>query len=308
MVEGQRFATEASKPGPSTSDLFAQLVPLKALAVWILRSRPSCAGVQLAFVTADGKALPMLQAIVKNKARYFLFKGFDKRPTEDIVTDCVFGGLRYLQPDDAGRVLSWLAPDRSALRDARVVSVDLWKRAPDGCEPDALLKCVMADGSILTIIVEAKWQNYGLAKGQAIRQWRAVGEVCLRHGEEALHLFVVGSRSKAAMLADDDEDLDRLSETELRRGWQDRRDVLLWHDVAARLKRRPRTGSEQLHRWAEDVVAVLQELGERPFDGFRQSIDVPREITFTLPVFYSGPAVSRKYQWPDAIVAPCSGK
>ena len=50
----------------------------------------------------------MLQAIVRTKAREFLLGGDQRRPVEDVMTACVFGGLRYLAPGVAGAALAWL--------------------------------------------------------------------------------------------------------------------------------------------------------------------------------------------------------
>jgi hypothetical protein len=90
------------------------------------------------------------------------------------VTDCVFGGLRYLTPADGGLVLEWLLGTQFPVAGARISDVRLWPRE-QGCEPDAVIEAELRDGKGLKVIIEVKWGNYSLRPGQALRQWQILG-------------------------------------------------------------------------------------------------------------------------------------
>ena len=218
----------------------------------------------------------MLQAIARNKVNRFLSS---PDLPEDVLTDCVFGGLRYLTPTDAGFVLSRvLSGDgassfadrgRSPLAGLEVLDAELWPARRGGREPDGLLLCRKADGGRLTVLLEAKWRRSALAERQAADQWEHFGMCELADGGDALHAFVVENRTAAVRALESDEEGFRQAHGEAAlRVWRERRVVVVWHDVARRLRRdAAAAGSPQLRRWTADVLAVLRRLGKRPFDG-----------------------------------------
>ncbi len=128
----------------------------------------------------------MLQAIVKNKAREFLLGGDQRRPVEDIMTACVFGGLRYLAPEVAGaaRPGCWATSSRAA---SELSDVQLWPRR-DGVEPDVVLLCHLPSGRPLHVVVERKWAtNIGPRTGREAAR-------SLRRATSGLRPHVAGLR------------------------------------------------------------------------------------------------------------------
>jgi hypothetical protein len=140
----------------------------------------------------------MQQAITKGKVTGFFFRGRQRRPTEDFVTACVFGGLRYLSPEDAGIALSWLLPREPHLLGGTVEAVELWPRSEsERCEPDALLTIGTNTGKRVHLIVEAKWGDYCLSNRQALTQWVAFTRDLQSDDASFLHIFVVPRRANA---------------------------------------------------------------------------------------------------------------
>ncbi|MBV1800501.1 hypothetical protein [Siccirubricoccus sp. G192] len=246
----------------------------------------------------------MLQAIAKKKINRFL-----ERLPEDIVTDAVFGGLRYLVPREAGLVLEWLFPapgfEQDALHGAEVLDAELWPPKRGGREPDALIRCRTANGVPLVIVVEAKWGGYTLDERQALDQWEHFVRPATEIGE-ALHAIVVDRREVAeARLAGDEDELRHTGREAEVRSWRERRDVILWHDVARRLQRRPLgVGSEQLQRWVEDVLSVFRALGRHPFEGFHRTASAGPVRTPVIPQVFYRRAPGRRSDWLGVRVEP----
>jgi hypothetical protein len=211
---------------------------------------------------------------------------------EDVITDCVFGALRYLPPRDAGTYLSWLVPHASLADGIAVEDVQLWPPHQNGREPDALVRCRCLTGEVILVVVEVKWENYTLDRRQALDQWR--GFVLAEPANvQGVHAIFADRTDKAlTRLEEDDEELGDFRE--LHR-WRASRIVISWHDVARRILqcRRP-GGSELLWRLADDVLKALRVLGRRPFDGFAQTLTMPEvspapELLF----FHRG-----RFNWP----------
>ena len=229
----------------------------------------------------------MLQAIVRNKGRRFLLGGDQRRPVEDVMTDCVFGGLRYFDPQNAGTILAWLIGD-VAMPDLRLTDVELWPRR-QGVEPDAVLRGRLASGQLVQLLVECKWGANKLAREQVDRQRDAFVDP-RGSGSVTLQVFVVQNRSAV------DEDLiSRVAADPT--GHK----LLTWRDVAASLAAgRARGGSTEARRWAADVIAVLNEVGERPFSG-----DWPRQAVLEQSadtLFYAQRGT--RFAWPAIDVPP----
>lgn len=252
----------------------------------------------------------MLQAIARNKINRFLSS---PELPEDVLTDCVFGGLRYLAPAEAGSVLACVLSEeppsfvdlgRQRLTGLEVLDAELWPARKGGREPDGLLRCRTADGKLLAVLLEAKWRRSALAERQAADQWEHFGMCEFTNGGDALHAFVVENRRAALRALEiDDEDFREAHGEEALRIWRGKRVVVVWYDVAKRLRRNATArGSEQLLRWIEDVLAVLRRLGKRPFDGFQRTL-IAGSVDVPSPGSFFGRHSRRRYRWPDASVS-----
>ena len=236
----------------------------------------------------------MLQAVVKNKLKRYLIQ--DGEPPEDLITDCFFGPLRYLNGQDAGRAMAWICQDAAKsgfglLNGATVSDVELWPRS-NGVEPDAHIRCRSPSGASLQVLIEVKW-NSPLGQGQAVRQWQGFSGSL--GADRLLHLIIC--RSQRAI----ERDITK-QEEELRNGrsedvalWRESRLVLTWHEIARRLRDIPSGQSPELQRWVDDTRAVLQRYGERPFEGFARLPSVVLEQPAAEAIFWTH---HRTFNWP----------
>lgn len=181
-------------------------------------------------------------------------------PREDIVTDCVFGGLRYLDHLSAACLVRWMlhhiVPKQYAMDRS-----ELWPKEGNR-EPDAVLSFIAPDSPPITIIVESKWANNKLTSVQLADQWSLFGE-----GKEGLvyHLLVVEYRKHVELAAY------RGASVEDRA----RRILLTWEDIASRLTHRNKAeGGIQANRLADDIATTLKTFGQRPFMGWSDTAEI----------------------------------
>ena len=243
----------------------------------------------------------MLQSVIKNKLNRYLVR--EGGPPEDLITDCFFGPFRYLDGRDVGRVLDWICKNSGPGRDYDLAGlvvddIELWPRS-SGVEPDALIRCSMADGSKLRFVVEVKW-NAGLGEEQALRQWQLFSD---QETGRLLHLIVCRQRTSIERDIAAQEKRWGGSTNDLRL-WQESRIVLTWHDVATRLRDMTGARSAQLQRWTRDVRALLRKYGERPFDGFTCPASLMLQPPLAVPIFW---AREMTFNWPQTHVEPQQG-
>jgi hypothetical protein len=225
----------------------------------------------------------MLQATIKDKARNFFLKNGQRVPREDILTDCLFGGLRYLPPEKATIFLRWALGE--VISSQHVVSeIKLWPK--EECrEPDA--KVVLQSRNIepITIIVEAKWGANRLTAAQLDDQWRIFG---VPASGSVFHLLLLEHRKRIAYLALEGAPL------EIRR----QRILVTWADIAARLVHRNLAlGTTETNNLASDIAAVLQHSGQKLFKGWSKKEQVaPLEPG---PLFHSA---QPWWQLPERVV------
>ncbi len=195
---------------------------------------------------------------------------------EDELTSCVFGPLRYMEPDKAWEacLLLFGLSDCAWYSDAKPdrVCVRFWPHFPrtDGAgrhvEPDAHI--VAWDGNTLfrTILVETKW-NSELQQCQLLNQW----------------LFITAGNNNGAAIRDlsahvllSKKPLQNIGSIEEQEraarekgiAWDNRLIVLSWYQVARRLVEvRGRDGPIEV--WRRDLIAFLARHGIATFDGFR---------------------------------------
>lgn len=228
----------------------------------------------------------MLQALVKNKARRFLLSSSDafpkKVPREDIITDCVFGGLRYFTPSERGVVLAWMMPSILEAADIKVKSVELWPRE-ERCEPDAVLKCTSQGGEDVTLIVEAKWGKNVLRREQIDKQWDVFG-ITNSPGTRAIQVLLVEDRTQVEVSVLDKCDGVRIH-------------LMTWSDIAVNimLNKKYEDIGLGMKSWLDDVICLFLQAGIRPFRGFKE---VPDIMCFNTPpkIFYR-PA---RFEWPSS--------
>ena len=232
----------------------------------------------------------MLQAIVKNKARGFLIEGRIKPPREDIITDCVFGGLKYFPGEIAGQVLHVIAPSVFP-ESTRLLSIQLWPRGK--CEPDALIKCVIEKNKTLTVIMEAKWAYNNLMSAQLDKQWLEFGLPALLDGD-VKHLLIVEHRTNVEMAAVEE------TETQLKLV----RHLITWHDIATNLRWLSiKIDSVGATCWINDVVSVLNSAGQKPFTGFDRKSSV-RKLDFSKSLIYSNSRFTSRIPISSALKRP----
>lgn len=210
----------------------------------------------------------MLQAIVRNKAEKFLKQDGTRIPREDLMTDVVFGGLRYFEPDQGGIALHWLLPDvvpvGSLLRE-----VKLWPRRRK-VEPDVVIDILHPNSEPLRLIVECKWLDFMLTSEQLDKQWSEFGPGAPDATGAVHHVLVVQRKIRVepeAFFSAPPED-------------RAVRTLLLWRDLAAAANGRLQSqGSASLNRWVNDMVRVLDAADERAFSGWPAATDVHAKVS-----------------------------
>ena len=204
---------------------------------------------------------------------------------EDQLTSCVFGPLRYMEPDAAWEACLMVLGDsgRAQKRDSipSCVYVRFWPhfQRHDGegrfVEPDVHI--VAWDGNRLfaTILVETKW-NSRLGPNQLIDQWRFITTDDNNSAE-------VRSRSRHVLLSKyplhHADSIAKQKEAARNEGmeWGDRLIVLTWYQLAAQLAEL-RDFDGPLEVWRRDLLSLLSRLGIIPFEGFQwnrfKSVDI----------------------------------
>ena len=195
--------------------------------------------------------------------------------SEDELTACIFGPLRYMESSQAWEAsLILLGLSDGSQNSGPVptgVCIRFWPHfsRTDGkgrhVEPD--VHVVAWNGNVLlgTILVETKW-NSGLQKNQLLDQWRfvTVGDSDGAEVRSCSKHVLLGSQPRRDGAATNEQ-----MEAARKQGieWGDRLIVLSWYQVAARL-----AGLRGLHgpieTWRQDVIAFLVRHGITAFDGF----------------------------------------
>jgi len=223
----------------------------------------------------------VLQAITRRKGESFLKGNSTKAPREDIMTDAVFGGLRYFDPGLSGLALNWLLPDIVSAG-SLVREVRLWAMR-NRVEPDVLIDLQTQAGQPYRVIIEAKWLGNPITAAQLDDQWREFGPDSAGCEGNAHHVLLVQRRIRVEPTAYQD------APPELRQ-W---RHLITWRDLAAAADRRKSTeGTPQLHLWMSDVVRVIN-LGEgKAFVGWSTTPPVEPPQSFFQSAFWLAPSLS----------------
>lgn len=219
----------------------------------------------------------MLQAMIRNKARSFLMGGSQRSPLEDLMTDVVFGGLRYFDEAQAGLALGWLIPDL-VKPGATLNNLRLWPRLDDR-EPDVVIDLTRPDLSRMRLIVEAKWQKNRLTRKQLDDQWQRFGADSPGMQDwDVQHVILL---QHASWL----EDSAYLTAP---RDLQLVRHVHTWAQLCGAARVRPRlAGEPELHRWIEDVIQVVMLHDRRPFSGWSDVLEVLTQVPFFSGRFWT---------------------
>ena len=250
----------------------------------------------------------MLQGFEKGKLTRLLTEAEGHFPREDLLTAAVLGTSAYVEPALAAKMLRAVFGNEFEIPDhPNEITVDFWGRMlknenPGWIEPDAVIN--IASDVPLRFIVEAKWQS-GFGPQQALKQWQHLkGE----DGVQTWHVFPVQNKPAAMAQLEDDE---AAAKEEMGNDgyliWKQSRRCISWFDISMRLMNeisRPARVREdvRLHLWATGVLCVLQQIGEKAFEGFehirRYNID-PVEI----PVCWKG-VTPTHFHWPMPIFVP----
>ena len=204
---------------------------------------------------------------------------------EDEVTSCVFGSLRFLEPQQAWRICVGLFGDRVGqciqlpVDDVTKVDVRLWphfKTRSRFIEPDVHIVARGHDGSVATILVEVKWGS-PLRDDQLLQQWRWLslsdqetpGTKTLR--KQTMHVFLYRGRFKDRESFECQKETAKVKEI----GWGENGERLVaisWHDLA-----RYADGLELLgaaSEWQRDLLRFLESQGIVAFQGFQDLFSV----------------------------------
>lgn len=195
--------------------------------------------------------------------------------SEDELTSCVFGPLRYMEPSQAWKACRVLCGLSDGAQESGPQPTDVcvlfWPWFPrthgDGhhVEPDAQVVAWNGDALLGTILIETKWGS-PLGPNQLLDQWRFItagdksgADVrrCSTHVLLGTQSLRDAAATKKQQRAARKEDID----------WGDRLITLSWFQVAAQL-----LGLRDLHgsieTWRQDVIAFLACHGVAPFNGF----------------------------------------
>ncbi|GGG20566.1 hypothetical protein GCM10010964_05970 [Caldovatus sediminis] len=169
-----------------------------------------------------------------------------------------------MPPEEAGRCLALLLPEREADAAIELERLQLWPRDEEAGNIPDLIADGRRNGARFRLILEVKRGGGALRSGQAAEQWRNFRRV--GPGWETMHVILADHylRQKRAL---DQDDETRAGDPDLA-GWAERRSVLLWSELAARAARHAAAGQTPAERWCRHVATALRRVGHVPFDGF----------------------------------------
>lgn len=197
----------------------------------------------------------MLHALIHNKASQ---NRIANRPSEDGITSCVFGSLRFMEPRMAWESCCTLLGRPSLFQGVETpthVEIELWPRwrieggGRGRVEPDVYIIARRNDNIVATICIEVKWGS-DLGVDQLDRQWNSPD-------------FYKTTGHPMQVL------LYRHMKGEIDSG-NDRLHVISWHDVARSLK------NSADSTWRNDLIQFLNSLSVVDFDGF--DISKPSDV------------------------------
>ena len=194
---------------------------------------------------------------------------------EDEVTSCVFGSLRFLDPQLAWRICRDLFGDQVrqciqlSAEDVTEVDVRLWPHfaiEAGYVEPDVHIVAKGRDGSVSTILVEVKW-GARLGKDQLLRQWLSLPDEENHNADvpqqHTVHVFLYRGRFV------DREDVESQRNTATI-PWGENGERLVaisWHDLARHADAIKRSGAA--FAWPRDLLRFLGSQGIVGFRGFQ---------------------------------------
>lgn len=214
---------------------------------------------------------------------------------EDEVTSCVFGPLRFLDPQQAWRICLGLFGDQVrqciqlSAEDVKEVCVRFWPRFTTDSgyvEPDMHIVAKGRDGTVSTILVEVKWEDR-LKVDQLLRQWRYLSLPCEETPDadqlrkQSMHVFLYKGRKGRFV---DREVFERQKQT---KEWgevpeRQRLIAISWHDLARHADALQLSGMASV--WKQDLLRFLDTQGIGVFHGFRSICSTSR-IGWILNVF-----------------------
>ena len=209
---------------------------------------------------------------------------------EDEVTSCVFGPLRFFDPQQAWEICLGLFGDRVrqciplSAADVKEVDVGFWPRFTTESgyvEPDMRIVAKGHNGSVNTILVEVKW-GARLGDNQLLRQWRWLplpnennyNANMLR--QQTVHVFLYRGRFV------DREVFERQKRTNEWGKDPERLIAISWHDLARHADAIQLSGMASA--WKQDLLCFLASQGIGVFHGF-QSICSTSRIGWILDRF-----------------------
>ncbi|MET4180681.1 hypothetical protein ABIB94_002781 [Bradyrhizobium sp. JR7.2] len=194
----------------------------------------------------------MLDAYLKNKVKLPTYVDGARRAIEDSITSTLFTPLKFMSPQDAGRILSWLIHPTST-RAIEITRIDFWPRfrVDEGAlnaytiEPDLIFEGQL-DQEPARWIVEVKW-DADLLRSQIEEQAR----LCARPGARTFHVSLVKTAALAAFQSP--------SST-----------IIQWYQLLSSLRRAygQETTAGASAAWCIDAIAFLEKLGIGTFNGF----------------------------------------
>ena len=214
----------------------------------------------------------MLQAINQGKSsfykRYVGHREKDERVSEeDELTSLILGPLElmpgHLSAIFWGTLLSEFKNPYVPTGFPEKAEIHFWKSRKNiatgrSIEPDIVVDLMWPSGESFLLLIEMKWRSPLSGEDQLHVQWTEY--LSEEERSKALHLFIAPETSEA-LIARGASDV-----------WSGRLLAISWFDILSILQDKIRQNDlnyEHLMPWMNQVVALLDKLGIRPFRGFK---------------------------------------
>ncbi|MGY4231104.1 hypothetical protein ACVIIW_000051 [Bradyrhizobium sp. USDA 4449] len=193
----------------------------------------------------------MLDAYVRKSARLPTEASDGRRVIEDVITSTLFSPLKFMAPEQAGIILSWISGPQHKSVD--VESIQFWRRFrvdersanEHTIEPDLVIDGRISD-ALFRWIIEVKWDAVLL-----LQQVEDQVRFCARDNATNLHISLIKSAEFAVFES---------SKTT----------VIQWNELlrclGEVLHSKEARGASLL--WCRDAIAFLEKLGVGIFAGF----------------------------------------
>lgn len=223
----------------------------------------------------------MLIAAARNK----LTSHKKTRFVEDEITSTIFGPLTYFSSSEIWyffeTLIKYMLVDENLwpVRSSKQINVKFFfwplMKTTNGekIEPDVLVKFRVKKATILTILVEVKWDCLQSSQDQLAKQWDAIDSF---ERENCFHLYLVRRLKEAE--CEIKRMFERNSGVDLskfrfnKRIWQQRLFCMSWEQLMYIAQENLLSGSLSLNKWASNIAAFLSKLSVPRIIGLKNII------------------------------------